>query len=45
MLRAERGRYERILAGPLRDSDGYRNGAAQAAELDPLSAAATLSRT
>jgi hypothetical protein len=43
-MTCERGRYERIIAGPLLDSDECRNGAVQAAELDPLSAAAALSR-
>jgi predicted ATPase/class 3 adenylate cyclase len=40
MLAAERVRYERNLASLLRDSDEYRAGAADAADLDALAAAA-----
>ena len=35
MLAAERNRYERILAPPLTQSDEYRSGVAEAAEIDP----------
>jgi predicted ATPase/class 3 adenylate cyclase len=39
MLAAERGRYERTITPALRESDGFRAGAAAAADLDPLTAA------
>ena len=35
MLAAERSRYERILTPPLTQSDEYRSGVAEAAEIDP----------
>ena len=44
MLRAERVRYERTLTPALRDEPGYRAGAADAAELDPLTVVADILR-
>jgi len=42
MVAAERVRYERNLTPPLTDTDEYRAGIANAASIDPLTAAAAL---
>jgi predicted ATPase/DNA-binding SARP family transcriptional activator len=42
MVAAERVRYERNLTPPLRDSDEYRGGVADAANIDPLTAVAEI---
>jgi predicted ATPase/DNA-binding SARP family transcriptional activator len=42
MVAAERVRYERNLTPPLRDGDEYRAGVADAANIDPLTAAAEI---
>jgi predicted ATPase/DNA-binding SARP family transcriptional activator len=42
MVDAERVRYERTLTPPLTNTDGYRAGVAEAANLDPLTAAAEI---
>ena len=44
MLRAERVRYERTLTPALRDEPGYRAGASDAAQLDPLTVVADILR-
>jgi predicted ATPase/DNA-binding SARP family transcriptional activator len=42
MVAAERVRYERNLTPPLSDTDEYRAGIAEAAKIDPLTAAAEI---
>jgi hypothetical protein len=42
MVAAERVRYERNLTPPLTNTDEYRTGIADAANIDPLTAAAEI---